>query len=108
MTTTMRLPSQLRLAVMRLSRRLRQESVGDITASQLSALASLERTGGLSLGELADIERIAAPAMTRMATRLEAMALVVRTVDAADRRVARLVLSEAGHGLLNEARTRRD
>jgi DNA-binding MarR family transcriptional regulator len=93
---------------MRLSRRLRQESVGDITASQLSALASIERTGGLSLGELADIERIAPPSMTRIATRLEAMGLVVRTIDVADRRVARLALSEAGHGLLNEARTRRD
>jgi len=44
------LPSQLRLAVMRLARRLRQESVGDITQSQLSALSVVDaerRVSGL-------------------------------------------------------------
>lgn len=108
MTTTSGLPSQLRLAVMRLGRRLRQEAVGDITASQLSALATVERRGPLSLGELAEIERIAPPSTTRIAARLEERGLVVRTVDVADRRVARLAISESGQDLLNQTRTRRD
>jgi len=108
MTTTAGLPSQIRLAVMRLSRRLRQESVGDITASQLSALSAAERSGPLSLGDLAEVERIAPPSMTRIAARLEERGLVVRTVDAADRRVARLAITEAGRGMLKETRTRRD
>jgi DNA-binding MarR family transcriptional regulator len=106
--TTTRLPSQLRLAVMRLARRLRQEKVGDLTASQLSAMASIERRGPISLGELAEIERIAPPSMTRIATRLEEMALVVRTVDTADRRIARLTLSDQGRSLHNQTRNRRD
>jgi DNA-binding MarR family transcriptional regulator len=107
-TTTSGLPSQLRLAIMRLGRRLRQEAVGDITASQLSALSTVARCGPLSLGELSDIERIAPPSTTRIVGRLEERGLVVRTVDAADRRVARLAVSDAGQSVLNQTRTRRD
>jgi DNA-binding MarR family transcriptional regulator len=101
-------PSQLRLAVMRLARRLRQESAGDITGSQLSALSVVDREGPLSLGELAEAERIAPPSMTRIAARLEEKGWVVRTVDAGDRRVARLRISDSGRALLKETRTRRD
>jgi len=106
--TTAVLPSQLRLAVMRLARRLRQESVGDITQSQLSALSIVDRRGPLSLGELADVERVAPPSMTRIAARLEEQGWVVRTVDATDRRVAHLAVTDAGRALLKETRTRRD
>ena len=102
------LPSHLRLAVLRLARRLRQQTVGQITPSQLSALSSIAKAGELSLGELATIEQIAPPSMTRIAARLEEIGLVQRRVDAADRRVARVVVSEAGAKLLEETRTRRD
>jgi DNA-binding MarR family transcriptional regulator len=108
MQTTVSLPSQLRLAVMRLSRRLRQQSVGDITQSQLSALSTVEHTGPVPLGELADIERVAPPSMTRIAVGLEERGLVHRTVDATDRRVARVEITDAGRELLAETRTRRD
>ena len=96
------------MAVMRLARRLRQESVGDITQSQLSALAVVDREGPLSLGDLAEIERVAPPSMTRIAARLEEQGWVVRTVDATDRRVARLRISDSGRALLKETRSRRD
>jgi DNA-binding MarR family transcriptional regulator len=102
------LPSQLRLAVLRLSRRLRQQVVGDITASQLSALTAVAKHGPLSLGELAAFERIAPPSMTRIAARLEERGLVDRRTDAADRRVARVVVTDEGTALLDETRTRRD
>lgn len=108
MTAAALLPSQLRLAVTRLARRLRQESAGDITPSQFSALATVERRGPLSLKELADVERVAPPSMTRIAGCLEQRGLVARTVDAADRRVARLAITEAGRALLDQARTARD
>ena len=107
-TASAALGSQLRLAVLRLSRRLRQQTAGDITASQLSALAVLAKHGGLSLGELAAIERIAPPSMTRIAARLEEQGLLERKVDAVDRRVARVAVSPAGEALLAENRTRRD
>jgi DNA-binding MarR family transcriptional regulator len=102
------LPSQLRLAVTRLARRLRQEAATDITLSQFSALATVERAGPVPLKDLADIERVAPPSMTRIAGCLEERGLVVRTVDAADRRVARLAITDPGRALLDHARSRRD
>jgi DNA-binding MarR family transcriptional regulator len=102
------LPGQLRLAVLRLSRRMRQQSVGHITPSQLSALTSIAKHGELSLGELAAIERVAPPSMTRIAARLEEQALVGRRTDSSDRRVSRVVITDAGRELLAETRHRRD
>jgi DNA-binding MarR family transcriptional regulator len=102
------LGSQLRLAVLRLARRLRQQTAGDVTPSQLSALTSVAKHEVLSLGELAAIERIAPPTMTRIASRLEEQGLLERRPDATDRRVARVAVTPAGTTLLAEIRTRRD
>jgi DNA-binding MarR family transcriptional regulator len=107
-STAPTLESQLRLVVLRLSRRLRQQTAGDVTASQISALATIAKHGEVSLGELAAIERIAPPSMTRIAARLEEQGLVERRVDASDRRVARVAVSPEGESLLAETRTRRD
>jgi DNA-binding MarR family transcriptional regulator len=105
---TTSLGSQLRLVILRLSRRLRQEAVGEITASQLSALTVVAKKGEVTLGELAAVERIAPPSMTRIAARLEEDGFVERHVDPSDRRVARLAPSEKGLALLDTIRTRRD
>jgi DNA-binding MarR family transcriptional regulator len=102
------LPSALRLAITRLARRLRQQTADQITASQLSALSSVAKHGPLSLGELAGIERIAPPSMTRIAGRLEETGLIERRGDSADRRVARVSITAAGADLLDQTQTRRD
>ena len=104
------LGSSLRLAVLRLSRRLRQEAsgAGEVTASQMSALNVLSKYGELTLGELASIERVAPPSMTRIAARLEAIGMLERRPDRSDRRVARVALSPAGMALLGETRARGD
>jgi DNA-binding MarR family transcriptional regulator len=99
---------QLRLAVMRLARRLRQQTEGEITASQLSALASLSRLGPLSLGALAAVERVRPPTMTRIVGHLESAGLVVRRPAPGDRRSAEVELSPAGRELLDRSRTRKD
>jgi len=108
MTAQDALPSQLRLAVLHLTRRLRQQVGGQITASQLSALAAMAAAGEISLGALAGIERIAPPSMTRIAARLEELGLVERRTDPADRRVARVAITAEGRTVLEEIRTRRD
>lgn len=103
------LASGLRLAVARLARRLRQQSGDDVvTASQLSALASVERRGPLTLGELAACERVQPPSMTRIVARLEELDLVSRSVDPADRRVSRLQVTPVGRRHLQRTRTRKD
>ena len=91
LSTDLDLPTRLRLAVMRLARTLRQQSVtDDITPSMLSALSVVERRGPLSIGELAITERVSPPSMTRVVSHLEERRLVTREVDFTDRRVARL------------------
>ena len=59
--------SPLRISVMRLSRRLRLERTDDdLTLTQLAVLATLDRHGPLTLGELADHEKVQPPSMTRI------------------------------------------
>jgi DNA-binding MarR family transcriptional regulator len=99
---------QLRLAVMRLARRLRQQTEGEITASQLSALASVDRLGPLTLGALAAVERVRPPTVTRIVGHLEAAGLVVRRPAPGDRRSAEVELSPSGRELLDRSRTRKD
>ena len=102
--------SSLRLAVLRLSRRLRQETAGsgDVTPSQMSALVALSQHRELTLGELAAIERIAPPSMTRIAAALEEKGLLERRADSADRRIARVAISASGQALLADNRERSD
>ena len=107
-TTTNDLVPRLRLGVMRLARRLRQQNVGDVTASMLSALSSIDHNRGVTLGALATIERVSPPSMTRIVARLEEHALVTREVDAGDRRVARVSITAEGEKLLQQNRTKKD
>jgi len=99
---------QLRLSATRLARRLRQESGTDLTPSQLSALAAVDRHGPLTLGALAELERVAPPSVTKVVTKLEAAGLVAREVDAADRRVAWVSVTTTGANRLTRIRKRRN
>jgi DNA-binding MarR family transcriptional regulator len=101
--------SRLRLVVARLARLLRQQAAeGEVSFSMLSALASVERLGLASLGELAAVERVQPPSMTRIVAHLEELGLVAREADAADRRVARVRITADGTRLLDRNRKRRN
>lgn len=100
--------ARLRLALTRLARRLRQEGDPDVTPSQLSALASINALGPVTLGELAAVERVQPPTMTRVVSALEEAGLVLRRVDPTDRRVARVELTAAARRLLDRNRRRKD
>jgi len=106
-TDAERLAADLRVAVARLARRLRQQIGTDLTASLLSALWSIERLEPVTLGDLAVAERVQPPTLTRIAARLEETGLVVRRTDASDRRVTIVQLSPDGRRLLERTRTRR-
>jgi DNA-binding MarR family transcriptional regulator len=99
---------RLRLAVVRLARRLRSEqAAAGLTPSMASALASIERTGPISLGELAAVEQVAPPSLTRIVGRLEDAEWVERVIDPADRRIARVEITETGRRLLHKVRSRK-
>jgi DNA-binding MarR family transcriptional regulator len=101
--------SRLRLNVMRLARRLRQESSeADLTPSMLSVLASVEAGQPVTLGALAARERVQPPTITATVARLEAAGLVRRTGDDADRRIVRVSLTAEGQRLVKRSRTRKD
>lgn len=100
--------SRLRMLVARLSRRLRQEANEGATPSQLAALATVERHGPITLGDLAGNERVRPPTMTRIVAGLEETRLVRREIDPTDRRVARVTITSEGARLLARSRTRKD
>jgi|SRR5947208_3306511 len=102
------LAARLRLAVTRLSRRLRHQGETGISASQLSALATVDRCGPMTLGDLAAAEQVQPPSMTRIVARLEEAGLVARQVCREDRRVARVRVTGTGRELLQPSRTRKD
>lgn len=105
--TQAELAARLRLAVMRLARRLRQQSVAGVTPSQLSVLSTLWTRGDLTLGGLAEAERVRPPTMTRVIAALEEEGLVSRTPDPDDRRRATIRLTAQGRKLVETNRTRK-
>src|SRR5690242_8534982 len=107
-TPDLELAARLRLAVTRLARRLRQESGEGLTPSQNSALASIERHGGLTPSELATIERIQRPTVTRVLGALRERNLVIREADASDRRMVRIKVTREGAAVLKRGRSRKN
>jgi DNA-binding MarR family transcriptional regulator len=99
--------ARLRLSATRLARRLRQQADTGLSPSQLSALAAIEGQGSLTLGALADRERVAAPTITRVVTKLVEDGLVERQTDPTDRRATRVQVTAAGRRLLDESRQRK-
>jgi DNA-binding MarR family transcriptional regulator len=105
------LASALRISVARLSRRLRSErDPGSelLPVGQLSVLGALNRFGDQTVGELAALERVQPPSMTRTVNCLEDGGYVVRRKNAADGRQVVVTLSEQGRTTLAADRHRRD
>jgi len=94
--TTEELADSLRLAVGRLARQLRQQSLGGLTPSQRSILATLFRHGPVTMGGLAEFEGISRPSTTGIVSRLEGRGLVERRDDAHDGRCAVVCLTPDG------------
>lgn len=108
-TTGTALASALRLSVMRLARRMRAErSDTSLTLTQLAALATVERHGPLTPGELAAAERVQPPSMTRVVASLQDAGLVARAPHPTDGRQVLLAVTGAGAALLREDRRRRE
>jgi DNA-binding MarR family transcriptional regulator len=95
------LATVLRDAITRLNRRVRQtRPVGDLTGTQLSALTSLELAGALTPRELADVERVQPPTMTKIVAKLEERGLVRRTPHPTDGRQVILAVTDPGRTML--------
>ena len=102
------LASRLRLALVPLVRRLRQHNGPDLSAGQASALGTIAKRGPITVGELAECERVTSPMITKIAKNLEQAGLLTRTVDPDDRRVTRLDLTPSGRARLERNRNRKN
>jgi DNA-binding MarR family transcriptional regulator len=93
--------NELRIVLGRIVRRLRQgHEAGELSLSELSVLARLERHGSSPAGVLAEQERISPQAMTAILAVLEDRGLAARDADARDGRRVSMSATTAGKALL--------
>lgn len=103
------LAAGLRVAVARLSRRLRAEkAVDDLSDSQYSVLAYLVREGPRAVGQLSDFERVTPPSMNRTVNCLVDAGYVERMSTPEDGRKVLVQTTASGRALVTETRRRRD
>jgi DNA-binding MarR family transcriptional regulator len=105
LTADEELATRLRVAVTRLNRKLRQQSLAGLSPAQASALGTVNRLKSLTLGELATAEQVQPPTVTRLVSSLEAAGLVTRETDAVDRRITRVRITAEGRRTLQRIRT---
>ncbi|MEO3874515.1 MarR family transcriptional regulator [Nonomuraea sp. B12E4] len=103
------LASALRVSMARLTRRLRRQAAAhSLTPTQFATLAAVERHSGITPGELAELEKVQPPSMTRVIAALEERGLVARTPHPTDRRQVTVTVTESALKLLKEERRRKE
>lgn len=102
------LAAGFRLALVPIVRQLRTQVEGDMTPSLTSALATVARVGPVTLGDLAEAEKVSPPMATKLGQRLEERGLVTVVACPADGRVRRVELTAAGADVLERLRSRRN
>lgn len=104
---TAELAHDLRIACMRVARRVRFDADNTIAPHHFSVLVRLlpePRT----LGELADIEQVSPPSMSKAVGQLVEQGYVERSADPDDGRLVRLSLTEEGRATVERERAHRD
>ena len=99
--------NRLRPVLLKLNRGLRRElhSLG-VTGGQVSLLAVIKASPGIGVRELARLEGMSSPGMTKYVARLERAGLVRRR-ESADRRRVGLELTDEAQRVLRSVRSRR-
>jgi DNA-binding MarR family transcriptional regulator len=100
--------NQLRPVLLKLNRHLRREihSLG-VTGGQASLLFTIQARRGIGVRELAALEGMSAPGMSKYVGRLEAAGLVAREASSADRRRVGLRVTAEGERVLRSVKSRR-
>ena len=102
------LANRLRPVLLHLNRQLRREihSLG-VTGGQVSLLVHIKYHPGIGIRELAALERISVPGMSKFISRLEESGLVQRAPVEGDQRRVGLTLTQAGHKVLRSVKSKR-
>jgi DNA-binding MarR family transcriptional regulator len=110
-TTLTDAAARLRLGIVRTARRLRQEAAAEVsglTPTSTAALATIERHGPLTPSELAELEQVRRPTVTRTLGCLEREGLIQRTPDPSDGRSSLVNVNTAGRERLRRLRGRKN
>jgi DNA-binding MarR family transcriptional regulator len=102
--------SRLRMAVGRLSRRLRQTTAGTaagLTPTRISVLLNVVRSGPVRLGDLAESEGLNPTMLSRVVAELVEARLLERSSDEGDRRAAWVEATASGRRLAERMRRER-
>ncbi|MBH0130676.1 MarR family winged helix-turn-helix transcriptional regulator [Salinibacterium sp. NK8237] len=103
-----KLDDELRITLMRLARRIRQQRHDDtLSDSQLSVLYVLAHLGGSTLAALAEHERVTPPSMNRTVNCLSDEGLITRSSSPDDGRKLLIEATDAGVELVDKTRQRR-
>lgn len=103
--------AHLRMAIVRTARRLRQEAAVEtsgLTPTSVAALATIERHGPLTPSEIAEIERVKRPTITRTLECLQREGLIDRARDPEDGRSSLVSVNGAGRARLRRLRGRKN
>jgi DNA-binding MarR family transcriptional regulator len=100
------LAGRLTFVVGRFNRRL-QSATGGLSHGLLSALATVSKRGPIRLTDLAQVETVSAPSITRVVAELETRGLVARNADPEDGRAALIEVTAAGTDAVAQARAAR-
>ena len=103
----MAVADRLRPTLLRLGRELRRERIAGVSPQQVGLLVSIKYAPGVTVGEIADGERVSRAAISKRISRLERDGLVARTPSDADRRRVGLTLTDEGQRVLRRVRSRR-
>ena len=100
--------NRLRPVLLKLNRELRREihSLG-VTGGQVSLLVQIKYRPGIGMRELASVERMSVPGMSKFIARLEQAGLVQRAAVEGDQRRVGLSLTPAGDKVLRSVKSRR-
>jgi DNA-binding MarR family transcriptional regulator len=104
---TAELAGRLRISIARMARLLRQQDQSGFGPTVVAALATVEKHGPITLGDLAAREQVAPPTITKVVEKLEASGLLTRIGDPTDRRVTRVAVTPKGAKQLQTYRSRR-
>jgi DNA-binding MarR family transcriptional regulator len=102
------LANRLRPVLLQLNRQLRREihSLG-VTGGQVSLLVQIKYRPGIGIRELAALERMSVPGMSKFISRLEEAGLVQRAPVEGDQRRVGLTLTPAGQKVLRSVKSKR-
>lgn len=96
--------ARLRMALSRLTRTLRRQTLAGLTPTQLSALATVGKSGPLRLTDLAAAEGIAPSTLSRLVAALEDSGYLQRSSVPGDARASMVSATPEGRAVIDRIR----